>query len=50
MNPDIDPIPNGKIDYDQLLAFVDAFPALLWRIDLVNNKIENLNKYRHHAQ
>lgn len=49
MKLDIDPIPTGKIDYDQLLAFVDAFPALLWRIDLVNNKIEYLNNYRLNA-
>lgn len=46
MTLDIDPIPTGKIEYKELLAFINAFPALLWRIDLVNNKIEYLNEYR----
>ncbi len=41
-----DRIPKGQLSYEELLEFVDAFPALLWRIDLVNNKIEYLNSYR----
>ena len=41
-----DHIPKGQLSYTELLEFIDAFPALLWRIDLVNNKIEYLNRYR----
>jgi len=44
--PKEDKIPKGRLSYPELLEFVDAFPALLWRIDLVNNKIEYLNSHR----
>ena len=46
MEKDEKAIANGRLGYEELRDFVDAFPALLWRIDLVNNKIEYLNSYR----
>jgi len=42
----MDGIPKSQPSYEALLSFVDAFPALLWRIDLVNNRIEYLNSHR----
>ncbi len=36
----------GHLSNEELLDFINAFPALLWRIDLVQNKIEYLNNYR----
>jgi len=46
MKPENDIISNGYPRHEELVDFVNAFPALLWRIDLVNNKIEYLNSYR----
>jgi len=39
-------IPTGIITKDELFNFVEDFPALLWRIDIVKNKIEYLNNYQ----
>ena len=39
-------IRDGYPKHEELIDFVNAFPALLWRIDLVNNTIEYLNSYR----
>jgi len=39
-------IPNGIITKDELFNFVEDFPALLWRIDIIKNKIEYLNSYK----
>ncbi len=43
-NPETVPI--GHLSTEELLDFINAFPALLWRIDLIKNKIEYLNAYR----
>ena len=39
-------VPIGHLSTEELIDFINAFPALLWRIDLVKNKIEYLNAYR----
>jgi len=39
-------IPTGIITKDELFNFVEDFPALLWRIDIIKNKIEYLNSYK----
>ena len=39
-------IPTGVITKDELFNFVEDFPALLWRIDIIKNKIEYLNNYQ----
>jgi len=39
-------VPIGHLSTEELVDFINAFPALLWRIDLVKNKIEYLNAYR----
>lgn len=39
-------VPIGHLSSDELLDFINAFPALLWRIDLIKNNIEYLNDYR----
>ncbi len=39
-------VPIGRLGTEELLDFINAFPALLWRIDLIKNKIEYLNAYR----
>ena len=35
----------GLVSKEELFDFIDAFPALLWRIDIINNKIEYLNDH-----
>jgi len=39
-------IPTGIITKDELFNFIEDFPALLWRIDIIKNKIEYLNSYK----
>jgi len=39
-------IPSGRLSYEELHDFVNAFPALLWRVERVKNRIEYLNSYR----
>ena len=39
-------IPTGIITKDELFNFREDFPALLWRIDIIKNKIEYLNSYK----
>ena len=41
----VDKISMGLVRKEELFDFIDAFPALLWRIDIVNNRIEYLNKH-----
>lgn len=41
-----EPIPTGIITKDELFNFLEDFPALLWRIDIIKNKIEYLNSYK----
>lgn len=38
-------IPLGQITEEELFNFIEDFPALLWRIDYIKNKIEYLNDY-----
>ncbi len=39
-------VPIGRLGVEELLDFINVFPALLWRIDLIKNKIEYLNTFR----
>ena len=39
-------IPRGIIKEDDLFNFIEDFPALLWRIDIIQNKIEYLNSHQ----
>jgi len=39
-------IVTGIVSKDELFNFVEDFPALLWRIDIIKNKIEYLNNYQ----
>jgi hypothetical protein len=39
-------IPRGVVSSEELTNFVDDLPALLWRVDIVRNKIEYLNDNR----
>lgn len=41
-----EPIRTGIITKDELFNFLEDFPALLWRIDIIKNKIEYLNSYK----
>ncbi len=45
MSPDSSAIPIGHISEEELFNFIEDFPALLWRIDYIKNKIEYLNSY-----
>jgi len=42
----LESISTGIITKDELFNFVEDFPALLWRIDIIKNKIEYLNNYQ----
>jgi len=46
MEKTFEPIPTGIITKDELFNFLEDFPALLWRIDIIKNKIEYLNSYK----
>jgi hypothetical protein len=46
MKAEMETIPRGHLSYEELLNFVNAFPALLWRVERVKNRIEYLNNYR----
>jgi PAS domain S-box-containing protein len=46
MTTKIEAVQVGHLSKEELIDFINAFPALLWRIDLVKNKIEYLNHYR----
>jgi hypothetical protein len=39
-------ISNRRITPEEFADFVSHFPALLWRIDLIKNKIEYLNRHQ----
>lgn len=39
------PISKRRITPDEFTNFIEYFPALLWRIDIVENKIEYLNNH-----
>jgi len=39
-------ISQGIITESELFNFIEDFPALLWRIDIIQNKIEYLNDYQ----
>jgi len=42
----LESISQGVISEDDLFNFIEDFPALLWRIDIIHNKIEYLNNYQ----
>jgi PAS domain S-box-containing protein len=46
MKAEMENIPSGHLTYEELHNFVNAFPALLWRVERVKNRIEYLNNYR----
>jgi PAS domain-containing protein len=45
MQETLTPISKRRITSDEFSNFIDYFPALLWRIDIVENKIEYLNNH-----
>lgn len=45
MQESLAPIAKRRITSDEFSNFIDYFPALLWRIDIVKNKIEYLNNH-----
>jgi hypothetical protein len=42
----LESISQGIITESELFNFIEDFPALLWRIDVIQNKIEYLNSYQ----
>ncbi|MBU1344713.1 MAG: PAS domain-containing protein [Proteobacteria bacterium] len=42
----LESISQGIITERELFNFIEDFPALLWRIDIIKNKIEYLNSYQ----
>lgn len=45
-NDQIEPISGKQMSKDELLNFISGFPGLLWRIEMVKNRIEFLNNYQ----
>ncbi len=39
-------IPFGHITAEGIFDFVESFPALLWRVDVIKNQIEYLNRFK----
>jgi PAS domain S-box-containing protein len=46
MNEIVEQIAKSRITLEEFGDFVEHFPALLWRIDIINNRIEYLNRHQ----
>lgn len=46
MNDIFEKIAKSRITLEEFGDFIEHFPALLWRIDIINNKIEYLNRHQ----
>jgi PAS domain-containing protein len=45
MEHQLEAISSGQMSKEELFDFIESFPALLWRIDIVGNRIEYLNNH-----
>jgi PAS domain-containing protein len=46
MNEIFEQIAKSRITLEEFGDFIEHFPALLWRIDIINNRIEYLNRHQ----
>ncbi len=46
MDESFEQIAKSRITSEEFIEFMEYFPALLWRIDIIKNKIEYLNRHQ----